>query len=131
MIKLKKRITLALVCLLTLVSNAQSRFATLSGEIKNYDNQSFLIDNKLYFMGMDTIKVRDGKFSTSISLENPCVKIIRVGGGVNNEIFLMPGKSLTVNFDLSNGEGVIKFGGDLAIENHCCPVKSQNYICPL
>ncbi len=116
MIKLKKRITLALVCLLTLVSNAQSRFATLSGEIKNYDNQPLLLDNKLYFMDMDTIKVIDGKFSTSISVENPCVKIIRVGG-VNYEIFLMPGKSLNVNFDLSKGEGVIKFGGDLATEN--------------
>ena len=116
MIKLKKRITLALVCLLTLASDAQSKFATLSGEIKNYDNQSFLIDNKLNFRSMDSIKVKNGKFSTSISCENPCIKIIRVGS-VNYEIFLMPGKSLNVNFDLSKGEGVIKFGGDLATEN--------------
>jgi hypothetical protein len=50
MIKFKKKISLALVCLLTLASTGKNKFATLSGEIKNYDNQPFLIDNKLYFM---------------------------------------------------------------------------------
>jgi thiol-disulfide isomerase/thioredoxin len=116
MIKLKRRITLALLCLLTLASNAQNKFATLSGKIKNYNNQPLLIDSKFSARSVDTIRVKDGKFSTTISIDNPSIKTIGVGN-VFIKIFLMPGKSLTVNFDLSKDAGDFKYGGDLATEN--------------
>jgi thiol-disulfide isomerase/thioredoxin len=116
MTKFKKRITLALLCLLTLASNAQSKFATLSGEIKNYNNQPLLIDSKFSARSVDTIKVKDGKFSTTISIDNPSIKTIGVGN-VFIKIFLMPGKSLAVNFDLSKDAADFKYGGDLAVEN--------------
>ena len=97
MIKLKKKITLALVCLLTLASNAQNKFATLSGEIKNYDNQSFLIDNKSLGLSMDTVNVISGKFSASIMIDYPCVKHIDIGR-FYKPLFLVPGKLLILNF---------------------------------
>ncbi len=116
MTKFKKRITLALVCLLTLASNAQSKFATLSGEIKNYDNQSFLIDNKSLGLSMDTVNVKSGKFSASILIDYPCVKHIVIGR-FYKPLFLVPGKSLNFNFDLSKGDGAFRYSGDLATEN--------------
>jgi hypothetical protein len=116
MIKLKKKITLALVCLLTLASNAQNKFATLSGEIKNYDNQSFLIDNKSLGLSMDTVNVKSGKFSASILIDYPCVKHIDIGR-FYKPLFLVPGKLLILNFDLSKGDGAFRYSGDLAPEN--------------
>ena len=116
MFKFKIEITLVLVCLLTLVSNAQNKFATISGEIRNYNNQPFLVDSKFSVRGEDTIKVKDGKFSTTISIDNPTTKYIFIGN-VLSKIFIMPGKSLIVNFDLSKEGGDFKYGGDLAVEN--------------
>jgi thiol-disulfide isomerase/thioredoxin len=116
MFKFKIEITLALVCLLTLVSNAQNKFAIISGEIKNYDNQPFLVDSKFSVRGEDTIKVKDGKFSTTISIDNPTTKYIFIGN-VLSKVYIMPGKSLVVNFDLSKEDGDFKYGGDLAVEN--------------
>jgi thiol-disulfide isomerase/thioredoxin len=116
MTKFKKRIALALVCLLTLASNAQNKFATLSGEIKNYDNQSFLVDSKSLGLSMDTISVKFGKFSASILIDYPCVKHIDIGR-FYKPLYLMPGKSLNFNFDLSKGDGAFRYSGDLATEN--------------
>lgn len=113
---MKKCFFISSAILVLFTSSCQkNKEVTVSGEIANYMNTPLLIADD-YNLVPDTIAVKNGEFSTSITLNKPRFKYLILGEN-RKKIFLNSNYSLKLLVDEKNFEHSLKFTGVGANEN--------------
>lgn len=113
---MKKCIILAVACFSILTAFQKNNVVTLSGKVSGNTDQPLLITDYKITECSDTLKIDNGKFQKTLSVNNPVFKYFRFGKH-RKELFLAPGYNLVMNFDSEKFDSTFRFEGKGAVEN--------------
>jgi thiol-disulfide isomerase/thioredoxin len=113
---MKKCIILGMVCLSILSACQQNNVVTLSGTVSGKADQPVLIKDYKITEQIDTLKIADGKFQKTFTVNAPEFRYFSFGDH-RKELFLAPGYKLVMNFIGEKFDSTFRFEGKGAIEN--------------
>lgn len=95
-------------------SSESDRFR-LEGRLRNMNQGEFWVyspDGAMAKIGIDTIRVRDGRFSYELSLSEPATLVIVFPNYSEQPVFASPGKTVTIKGDATHLKEMIIEGTD-------------------
>lgn len=113
---MRKSIILGMVCLYIVTACQKNNVVTINGTVSGNVDQPVLITDYKITEYSDTLKIDNGKFQKTLSINKPVFKYFRFGNH-RKELFLAPGYNLVMNFNSEKFDSTLRFEGKGAVEN--------------
>ncbi len=105
-----------LAIITALLSCDNKKEVIIRGTVAKYNETLLLLVNDRFPGLADTLFIEDGKFSKTLSINNPGFWAFKFGDHAK-ELFLMPGFSLNISFDAANFGDSYRISGKGSAEN--------------